>query len=176
MRKLIPALASAVLVACPGNDGGTGHLSLSITDAPVDGATHVVVRFTGVEVKPADRDSLSFDFDTPRSIDLLALDGGDTEPLLNDVEVPAGRYEWVRLKVEAAADGTLDSYIELDDGSQHELDVPSGSQTGLKLVGGLSVPDGGAAAYTLDFDLRKSVHEPMNASDAYTLRPTLRIV
>ena len=169
---LVPAL---LLGACR-DDLGTGELGLSVTDAPVDNATAVVVQFTGVEVKPADHDAESFDFDAPRSIDLLALNGGGSESLLDGVTVPAGQYEWVRLKVNAADDGTLDSYITLKDGSQHELQVPSGAQTGLKLVSGFVVPSGDRADFTIDFDLRKSVTDPMNASPAYTLKPALRIV
>jgi hypothetical protein len=69
-----------------------------------------------------------------------------------------------------------DSYIDLEDGSRHELEVPSGAQTGLKLNTGFVVPAGGSADFTLDFDLRKSVHEPMNDGGPFLLRPTLRIV
>jgi hypothetical protein len=151
-------------------------MSLAITDAPVDGATAVVVQFTGVEVKPADGQARVFAFDAPRQIDLLALTGTDSELLLDAVEVPAGRYNWVRLGVDATADGVTDSYIDLDDGSRHELEVPSGAETGLKLVSGFNVPAGGLASFTVDFDLRKSVHEPMNDGGPFLLRPTLRIV
>jgi hypothetical protein len=158
------------------DDSGTGKLSLAITDAPVDGATAVVVQFTGVEVKPAEGSARSFTFDAPRQIDLLALTGTDSELLLDEVEVPAGRYNWVRLAVDADEDGVTDSYIDLDDGSRHELEVPSGDETGLKLISGFRVPAGGEASFTLDFDLRKSVHEPMGAGDSFKLRPTLRIV
>ena len=172
---LAAATALAVLPGCD-DDGGTGKLTLGITDAPVDGATAVVVQFTGVEVKPADGSARSFDFDAPRQIDLLALTGTDSELLLEDVEVPSGRYNWVRLKVDANEDGVTDSYIDLDDGSRHELEIPSGDESGLKLNTGFSVPAGGEASFTLDFDLRKSVHEPMDAGDSYKLRPTLRIV
>jgi len=177
-RFLAVLTGAATLVFLPGcGDGhGTGRLSLAVTDAPVDGATAVVVQFTGVEVKPADGHARSFDFVAPRQIDLMALTGTDSDLLLDDVEVPSGRYNWVRLKVDANEDGVADSYIDLDDGSRHELEIPSGDETGLKLHSGFSVPAGGAASFTLDFDLRKSVHEPMNAGDSYKLRPTLRIV
>lgn len=156
--------------------GGTGTLSLAITDAPVDDATAVVVQFTGVDVKPADGSVHTFTFTAPRQIDLMALTGHDSELLLDEVEVPSGRYSWVRLHVDANEDGVADSYIDLSDGSRHELEIPSGAETGLKLHSGFMVPNGGAASFTLDFDLRKSVHEPMNAGDSYKLRPTLRIV
>lgn len=177
-RFLAVLAGTAALVVLPGcgDSGGTGKLSLAITDAPVDGATAVVVQFTGVEVKPADGDARSFDFTAPRQINLLALTGTDSELLLDEAEVPSGQYQWVRLKVDANEDGIADSYIDLDDGSRHELEVPSGDQSGLKLHSGFAVPAGGEANFTLDFDLRKSVHEPMNAGDSYKLRPTLRIV
>jgi hypothetical protein len=158
------------------DDSDTGKMSLAITDAPVDGATAVVVQFTGVAVKPADGQARVFEFDTPRQIDLLALTGTDSELLLDAVEVPAGNYSWVRLAVDATADGVTDSYIDLDDGTRHELEVPSGAETGLKLNTGFIVPAGGLASFTLDFDLRKSVHEPMNDGGPFLLRPTLRIV
>ena len=167
---------AALLTGCSDDGPGTGLLTLAVTDAPVDGATAVVVEFTGIEVKPAAKDAVSFDYDTPRQIDLLALSGTDSEVLLDGAEVPAGHYEWVRLKVNAEDDGVTDSYIDLKDGSRHELDVPSGAETGLKLHSGFNVPAGGAASFTMDFDLRKSVHEPMDAADSYKLRPTLRIV
>jgi hypothetical protein len=170
------ALLLLALAGCSNDGPDTGLLTLAVTDAPVDGATAVVVEFTGLEVKPAGGDAISFDYDVPRSIDLLALSGEDSEVLLDGAEVPAGRYDWVRLKVNAEEDGVADSYIDLKDGSRHELEVPSGAETGLKLHNGFNVPAGGAASFTMDFDLRKSVHEPMDAADSYKLRPTLRIV
>jgi hypothetical protein len=175
-RRIAPALLVA-LAACSDNDpAATGRLSLSVTDAPVDGATAVVVEFTGVEVKPAGGNARHFDFVEPRTIDLLALSGTDSETLLRDAEVSAGHYEWVRLMVNAEEDGVTDSYIDLENGERHELEVPSGAQTGLKLNRGFNVPPGGSASFTIDFDLRKSVHEPMDDADSYKLRPTLRIV
>ena len=171
---LAPALVA--LGGCSDDGVGTGLLSLAVTDAPVDDATAVVVQFTGVEVKPADGAARTFAFEAPRQIDLLALTGTDSELLLDEVEVPSGRYNWVRLAVDANEDGVTDSYIDLEDGSRHELEVPSGDETGLKLNTGFVVPAGGAASFTLDFDLRKSVHEPMDAGDSFKLRPVLRIV
>ena len=181
MRKgfsaAIPLVAAAALCACGSGDDSAarGQLLLAITDAPVDSATAVVVQFSGVEVQPASGGAESFDFDSPRSIDLLALSGHDSELLLDGVDVPAGRYSWVRLKVDAE-DGVDDSYIVLENGERRELAIPSGDQTGLKLNNGFEVPAGGTGSFTVDFDLRKSVHEPMNADPDYLLRPTLRIV
>jgi hypothetical protein len=59
-------------------------------------------------------------------------------------------------------------------GAGHELTIPSGMQSGLKLNRGFDVPAGGSADFTIDFDLHKSVH--MTGSGSYMLRPTLRMV
>ncbi|MCW9028445.1 MAG: DUF4382 domain-containing protein [Kangiella sp.] len=168
-------LASVVLAlaGCKSDDPDTGKMALSITDAPVDGAEAVVVEFTGIEVKGLG-ESLNYDFDTPQSIDLLQLTGDESLELLPETTVNAGQYQWIRLKVNAER-GVTDSYIDID-GARYSLYVPSGAQTGLKLNRPFTVAAGGVSNFTIDFDLRKSVHEPQNGSGDYFLRPTLRIV
>ncbi|MDQ2075746.1 DUF4382 domain-containing protein [Marinimicrobium sp. ABcell2] len=178
--KLLLAASIGTLVACGGSTSGnasgeTGHFSLAVTDAPIDSATHVVVEFTGVSIKPADGEAIVFEFDEPKSIDLLALQGSASESLLTNEEVPAGQYNWIRLHVNAEHDGVLDSYIELETGNQLELRVPSGSQSGLKLVSGFAVNAGASADFTIDFDLRKSIVLPPGLSGAM-LKPALRLV
>ena len=71
------SLISAVLItACSddSNQANSGFVTLNITDAPVDEADAVVVQFSSVTLK-SDNDVLIFDFDTPKSIDLLSLQG-----------------------------------------------------------------------------------------------------
>lgn len=174
--KMPVAVMAALLAACGGSDSSprTGQVSVQVTDAPVDAAESVVVRFTGISFKPADEAPVEVVFLTPKDIDLLALAGGDAAPLVSNLSVPAGAYEWMRLHVDAEFDAVYDSYIRID-GSQHELRVPSGSESGLKLNGGFVVPQGGVASYTLDFDLRKSVVEPVG-QPGYFLKPVIRMV
>lgn len=62
------------------------------------------------------------------------------------------------------------------DGGQKTLFVPSGAQTGLKLVSGFSVPEGGSANFTIDFDARKSIVNPQGGQADYYLKPTLRLI
>lgn len=70
--------------------------------------------------------------------------------LLDGVTLNAGRYNWVRLKVNAER-GVIDSYIDLLDDSRHSLYIPSGNQTGLKLNRGFDVPEGEMASFTIRF-------------------------
>ncbi|MBI2379556.1 MAG: DUF4382 domain-containing protein [Gammaproteobacteria bacterium] len=171
-----------LLTACGGGGGGsspapaptTGQLKLSVGDAPVDDAEKVVVEFSGVELLPASGSPLTFSFSPAKSIDLLALQGGNVAPLLSEAGLPAGQYSQLRLMVNADFDNKLDSYIQVA-GAQFELRVPSGSETGLKLVQGLTIPAGGVADFTVDFDLRKSVTKP-TGQPGYFLKPVLRLI
>ncbi len=183
-----------MLTACGGGDGSsTGTLNLSLTDAPIDSADRVVVDFDAVVLQPAEGERIRFDLKdtggkcdvdpTLCQIDLMQFTGTQSVTILDGVEVPAGQYSWMRLEVNAELDTVFDSYIELSDHpdcapGMYELDIPSGAETGLKLNRPFIVAAGGVTDLTIDFDLRKSVHEPQPNDDLCTfkLRPTLRLV
>ena len=178
----VAALAVAALLGACGGSGSSpnsGRISVSLTDMPVDHAEQVVIAVSGVAFKPegsAPEQVLDF---SPRSINLLQYQNGHTAVLLHDMPMPAGRYQWLRLIVDAEPN-VRDSYIVID-GQECELNVPSGAETGLKMHRPIDVPASGSLALTVDFDLHKSVHAPPGqASGAcatgYALRPTLRLV
>lgn len=186
-RDLTTAIAMALsLAACGGGGSGTGSVTVGVTDAPVDGASDVVVQFTGVEIQPASGERRIFTFTdddgkaASKTINLLDLQNGLRDLLLDKEQLPAGQYNWIRLLMTADADNQYDSYITID-GNQYELRIPSGAETGLKLNRPFTVYDGQTTDLTIDFDLRKSVHLPMNGDTVdgdtvYVLRPTLRLV
>lgn len=153
-----------------GRGGGAGMLTLSITDAAVDDATEVWVTFTGISIQPADGETIVVPPDQAetRTINLLSLQGTRSAILLDDVVLPAGQYDWIRLHVDSAS-------ITFKDGSVHELIIPSGSESGLKINTVFTVDSHQDARKTIDFDLRKSVVES-GSSGKYELRPTLRLV
>lgn len=199
--SILIAAGAVALAACGGGSSGSsgsGSLTLGITDAAVDSAQEVNVVFTGVTLKPQDGEPITFECDQPtadpafdcggngyREIDLLTLSGDESETLLDGVTLDAGRYDWIRLQVNARGPGSAElpddqlppSTITLADGSEHDLLIPSGPQTGLKLVRGFNVPAGGEASFTIDFDLRKAVTlAKVRGSDSYLLRPAFRLV
>ncbi|WP_067561158.1 DUF4382 domain-containing protein [Halofilum ochraceum] len=188
------AAGVALLSACGGgsSDGsGSGSLTVGVTDAPVDDAEHVYVQFSSITLKPSgvdddedgDDDNVNdngnngdgppfetITFDEPRRIDLLDQQHGNSALLIEDEPVPAGDYDWIRLGVDL---GQGDSVIVID-GGENDLRIPSGAQTGLKLVTPFTVANGGTLDLTIDFDLRKSVVETGNGE--YILKPALRLV
>ncbi len=187
-----------VLAACGGSNNsdsssGTGSLSLSIIDAPIHDAQAVTVNFIGAVVKPEEGPALEFKFckdpvnpndDPPivqegectsvphvERIDLLKQTAGASALLLDGVEVPAGKVNWVRLVLDDEA-----GEIVLSTGT-HPLTVPSGNQNGLKLNRGFMVPEDGEAKVYIDFDVRKSIVEVHSSvPPSYKLKPTLRLV
>jgi uncharacterized protein DUF4382 len=161
------------LAGCGGSGSGT-MMSLSVADAPVDGAEKVVVVFSGVELVPGSGSPVTINFASPKTIDLLN-DSGTASAVLFSQPIPPGSYGQIRLLVVADGDPG-NSYIVLSDGSMHGLMVPSGAQTGLKLVSGFTVPDSGVVDYTIDFDLRQAIVCQPGLSPQCFLKPVERLV
>lgn len=191
MRNPIQTFTAILLLAGLGACGGggddaaeTGRVTVSLTDAPLDDATAVVIQFSGVVFKRAGSaaEIVQNLASAPRQLDLLQYQQGRAALLLDGVTLPAGDYEWIRLIVDNETN-VRDSYLVLATGEECELRVPSGAESGLKLNRGFTLPADGSIALTIDFDLRQSVHAPPgqrgstpSCTQAYLLRPTLRIV
>jgi len=172
-----PTLAVAGMVAlagCNGSSGSaTGQMSLGVTDTPVDSAAKVVVAFTGVELQ-GPNGLITEKFSKEKTIDLLSLQGNASSQLLDNVTVDAGDYQWIRLDLDLSK-----SYIQLDNGNQYPLTIPSGAQTGLKLVSGFTVAQGSKTDFVIDFNLRKALTMTANQSTGavtYILKPALRLI
>jgi Domain of unknown function (DUF4382) len=177
VAKVFTGAATVVLlgmVACGGGSGSSNTMNLSVADAPVDGAEKVVVEFTGVELVPNAGNPVTITFAAPETIDLLN-DSGTASAQLFSQPIPAGSYGQIRLMVVADGDPSH-SYITLSDGTVHGLQVPSGSETGLKLVSGFTVPSSGVVDYTIDFDLRQAITCPPGQAPACFLKPAERLV
>jgi Domain of unknown function (DUF4382) len=167
-------LGTALGLAACGGDGGSGQMQLAVADAPVDGAQSVVVKFTGVELVPGNGKAVNITFPAPKLVDLITQSGTASAVLFNQ-PIPAGSYGQIRLMVVADGDPS-NSYIVFSDGTMHGLQVPSGSETGLKLVSGFTVPGSGVVNYTIDFDLRQAIVCPPGQAPACTLKPVERLV
>jgi len=208
-RNVLGLLVLSVLGACSNSSssgsssssgGGTSldgdaSLTIGVTDSPIDEASRVIIEFNGVTLKGVGDGSPSIviEFNQPKVIDLLSLQGSNSQLLLDAAPVPSGDYQWIRLQVTAdgiytpPAAGDFDghgvgSYLERDNGSggteKIPLKVPSGSQSGLKLVGNFTASDKGETAFTIDFDLRQMINGPFlpGASEYYELLPEMRMI
>jgi hypothetical protein len=175
----IVAAGALMLAGCGGDDKpGTGVLSFAMTDAPVDEADMVVIAMTEFEFKPAGGQAFRREVTAAgRQLNLLDFTNGKSALIIDGEEVPAGEYQWVRIFFDMQA-----SYVRLDDGATYPLFMPSGAQTGYKLVSGFTVPVNRPISYVLDFDLRKSLISPPGRGGpfgeprTFLLKPAIRIM
>lgn len=173
--KIITPLIILSLAGCGGSDdksnleaNASTPFSLAVSDAPIDNAISVMVYFDQVELKGQGAPivvDVRDDNNNPRQIDLLSLQGANFELIVDDMDIPIGEYSQLRVSV------TDDSYIEMDQGI-FPLNVPSGE---LKLDGFTALPNV-AAAYTLEFDLRKSLVDPVGQQEVYLKPRGVRLV
>jgi hypothetical protein len=159
---------------------GFGTISLKMTDAPGDyqevnlAIIQVSAHLGGAEAvteaaAEADSDSTS-GWQVLRAesfnVDLLTLRNG-VFTTLAIAQVPAGHYTQIRLKLGAGSNVVID-------GVTHPLTVPSGLQSGYKLVGSFDVPANGVLDLALDFDAARSI--VLTGSGTYILKPTVRVL
>ena len=186
MKKLIfflTALAFPMFFISCEEQTGTGTVTLSITDSPIDGSnvTGVVITVSEIQVHNSDSGWITMeDFQGPVTFNLLDLTRGESE-MLGTIELEAGNYTQVRFMVDAPEVGTSKPvnpgcYVEFTDGTTQPLFVPGGSQSGFKGVGNFRVPVNGSVSITADFDVRKSVHVTGSVSPRYILKPVIRLI
>ncbi len=197
--KLTAAAALLALAGCDSGSGPveqTGFLSLGISDGPID-AKKVCIAFTGVELKgqgaPMVLPDPDEESDFLQNINLMDHQGSNAAPLLFNEEIPAGEYQWLRLAVNAdmggpGGNGDLTessecigdaSYVTLKDGTTYNLYIPSGAESGLKLVNGITIPVNARAEYTAEIDLMLSMRDsipPELPEQDVKMRPTVRLV
>ena len=174
-------LTTLLITACGGSDSSSakGVASFDITDAPADEVTQVQLTINRIALKPENGSMIEISLEEPVVIgNLLDLQGGNAAPVVADTELPAGRYNWIRLYVDG---GFPDSYVTTNEGGSVDLFIP-GQQANtpadnrfLQLVSGFVIPAGGNVDFTIDVDLRRALTKPAN-SDHYLLRPALRII
>ncbi|MGF1701360.1 DUF4382 domain-containing protein [Photobacterium makurazakiensis] len=173
--KSLSVLATAVLLsACGGsssdeNTPQTAKVSFSVSDAPVDSASEVVVAFDKIELKHENGKSYIIDVDTDdqgndyQQIDLLDYQGTDAALIITEEEIPVGSYKEMIIHTKS---GNM-NWVE--DNGTHNLKIPSNK---LKL-GGFEVDTETVQSFTIEFDLRKSLvlRGNGNNNNGYNLKP-----
>ena len=183
-------LTTTFLFACGGggggggSDGGTGRLSVALTDSSCGSYSAIYVTIDEVQVnKSANGNSGWQTVATPmKTYNLLKLINGVTE-VLGDDKLEAGVYHQIRLIIGKIAESENNingvphpyaNYVVFDDGSDEPLKIPSGYNTGIKLVHNFEVEENSSVELLLDFEACKSVVE--TGGGKYLLKPTIKII
>ncbi|MCL5028060.1 MAG: DUF4382 domain-containing protein [Bacteroidetes bacterium] len=176
MKKIllgIPIISILFFFGCSKNNptspqSGNGEMKMYMVDSPAN-FDAVFVNVTEVDVQSATSDTSSGWYvinSTPHMYDLLSLRNG-ISAVLGDTMLPAGHYTQIRLILGAG------NYVVIN-GSNYDLTVPSGSQTGIKLTNEFDIQANTTYQLTLDFDADKSIVQTGNGK--FILKPTIRLV
>ena len=174
-RKIAPVGLTILLLlaGCSENttdnslSAGDGRLKLYLTDAPAS-YDAVNVNVLRVEVHRSGMDSTSgwsVIESQPATYDLIQLRNG-AMAVMGDTSLPAGSYTQIRLILGEGCTVVVD-------GVPHDLSVPSGPQTGIKLNTPFVIEAGKLYELTLDFDADKSIHRTGNGQ--YKMSPVIRV-
>ena len=167
MVVLAMAGSIALLSACTSSTGPS-QLEIKLVDAPNPAVDQIVVSVTKVTAHSTTGGWVTVGpMVSPTTVNLLDL---QTSALaLGLVSLPAGKITQVRLFI--AADG---NYVVPTGSTAHEpLVVPSGIESGIKILGPWEVPVCARLTVTLDFDGKNSI-EYHQANGTWILRPVIR--
>lgn len=173
-------------------NGTTGILRVQMVDAPFpfDQVAEANVTVFKIDARLKDGDDMVEDqenleeTDTTDSpfvvlmeeeipLNLLELVNG-TAATMSNLEVPVGTYDLVRVYVRGVN-------VVLNDGTEYDLKVPSGAQTGIKvfITPGLTVVGGLSSDLLLDFDVSRSFIVKGNAKkvggiNGFNFKPVIK--
>ncbi len=185
---------ACALAACgggggSGSDTGTGSLNISLADTSTSKFLAVYVTIDEVQVNrnhaAAPGNSGWITIAAPKeTYNLLELINGLTAVLGGD-ELTAATYHQVRLIIGKKAQSENNilgnphpfaNYIILNDGldTVEQLKIPSGFQTGIKLVHNFQVLENQTVELVLDFDACRSVVE--TGGGKFLMKPTIKIL
>lgn len=142
---------SLLLAACE-----EGEITIRLTDAPADDLSRFEIGLAGVDLEHRDGDRTRFDFDPPRVIDIVPLQGGNSVTLIDGARVDADDYRAVRLRFEAPVNTGGGLPAARFNGDQRDI-LYEEDETRFEVD--FSIDDFGSESLLLDLDLRRSVRE-----------------
>lgn len=173
-RKILSLVFSLTLiVAFTGCESSeemeSGRANVAVTDAAVDAENITGVFLSVGEIRAHSNSEAKVltKFDSPQTFNLMDYQNGSSYEL-GEGELEVGTYSEIRFILEG------ESYVQFDDGSTQDLNVPSGTTSGYKITGEYEVAANSVTDIVVDIDLRKAL--VLTGDGQYKLRPTARLV
>jgi len=184
-RIIVVLLALFLVSACSDSDDDAGTLSVGLTDAASSDYQAVYVTIEEVQVHMGGDDDGNWQMvaSPGKTYNLLELVNGMIEQL-GVSSLGSGTYTQMRLILGGEAQEETNilgdphpyaNYLIDSSGEYQQLRVPSGYQTGIKLVRNFEIVEGLTTELVLDFDVEKSVVRAGNSGN-WLLKPTIKII
>ncbi len=171
LTLLIVGVITGVLISCNNDSSQTARIIVTLTDSPGDyDAVNIDVIGLEVHASQGEQQSGWTSLNTNSAVyDLLQLTNG-TEALLADTEFPTGKISQLRLVLG-------DNNTVLTEGNELPLalTVPSGQESGLKLLINETLEAGITYTFKLDFDAARSVVKA-GTSGKFNLKPVIKVI
>jgi hypothetical protein len=183
---LLCLAAGFFLMACGGgSSSGTsyGTLSTSLTDSTTDEYQAVYVTIARVEVHHDGGGTWETVATPDKTYNLLELVNG-VRTTLGVSSLATGHYTQMRLIIGKTPETGMNmlgmqhphaNYAIDQAGVVHEMKVPSGTNSGLKIVNGFDINENQTTELLLDFDAMRSVVKA-GSSGQYLLKPTIKVL
>jgi hypothetical protein len=141
----------------------------------------------------AEGEWIEWELKEKNEFDLIQLKNDGISELFSEKELDPGKYTQIRLfiteanvwieivneeseeKIVSDSDVEKDIIVESSESyEEHNLNIPSNLQTGLKLIHPFEIIEGEITELTIDFDAEKSIIKTGNGN--YKLKPVIKIV
>jgi len=176
-----------VVASCGGGGGSSpttssGDVAISLTDAATDEYNAVYVTIAAVQVHIS-IDTWKVILRPNETFNLLELVNGVREEI-GIASLPEGSYTQMRLVIGEMPGEGINILSEahpyanhgIDSTNvEHELKIPSGYQSGIKIVHGFEINANQTTELILDFDASKSVVQA-GSSGNWLLKPTIKVL
>lgn len=164
------ALSGFFASSCATDEEAISRVVITMVDSPGDyDEVNIDIQEVRVNMSFSSTDDSWVELDNPTTgvVNILELTGGKSITIA-DAEVPAGRISQIRVIL-----GPNNTLVMGDE--VYDLDVPSGSQSGLKLQVQQTLKGGVTYYLKLDFDAAKSIVKKGN-SGKYGLKPVIKVI
>ncbi|MBL4606602.1 MAG: DUF4382 domain-containing protein [Pseudomonadales bacterium] len=164
------------------NSAPMGGLTIAVTDSPIDDASAVWIQFVGVTLHDIDGYETEVIFDEPKLIDLLSLQGSNSEKILIEHSVQSGNYSFVTFNIDFNASSIVINATSYSlepaypDGYWKSLYQNLILSNSVELpIRPFTITENITTHLTFDFDLRKSIYDA-GISNIYSFFPAIRSV
>ena len=157
-----------LFISCDSSQDMTSRIVVSMVDSPGDyDEVNIDVQTVELHISSTETDGwITLDNPNTGVVNILELTNG-VSLIIGDSEIPAGRLSQMRVIL-----GENNSLVIGDE--IHDLKVPSGSQSGLKLQIQETLEEGITYQLKLDFDASKSIVRRGNGG--YILKPVINVI